>query len=397
MALNDALCRSAKPRAKTYKLSDANGLQFWVRPSGVRSWYFTYRWKGTQTGFTFGQYPEVGLAEARARRDDARKILRDGGDPRDHRPNSRSRRPGETTFGDLADDFLAKQRKEGRAEATLKKRAWHIAHAKKCFGKKSPQDVTPIEVLDAARVFERRGQYETANRFRATVAAIFRHGKATAICTQNPAVDLQGALVRRKAVPRAAITDEKRLGPLLRAIDSYSGAPVVLAALQLLPILFTRPGELRQARWSEFDWAAFVWTVPAGRTKMRRELSVPLPPQAIAILRRLKGQGDATDLVFPSPRKNRKPISDGTLNAALCSIGYTKEIVTPHGFRSTASTLLNESGLWRPDAIERQLGHADKNTIRAVYARGEYWDERVRMMAWWAKHLDSLKHRPCSI
>jgi integrase len=389
MPLSDLKCKSAKPKAKTDKLSDADGLQLWVRPTGVKTWYFAYRWKGSQTGFTLGKYPDVGLAEARDRTADARRLIRDGINPRDRRRNSRVRLTGEVTFGSLADDYYAKQEKEGRAAATLKKQAWHINLAKARFGTRLPDDVTTPDVLSLARTFESREQYETANRLVRTIAAVFRHGRAAGLCKTNPALDLRGALASKKATPRAAITDPKKVGPLLRAIDCYHGAPVVLAALQILPYVFTRPGELRQARWHEIDWQARVWTVPAERTKMRKQLKVPLAAQVIDILRRVQAMELSPDLVFPSPRKNRKPISDGTLNAALATL-YDKEDVTPHGFRSTASTLLNASGRWHEDAIELQLGHV-KAGVRGIYNRGDCWDQRVEMMAWWADYLDGLK------
>jgi integrase len=202
---------------------------------------------------------------------------------------------------------------------------------------------------------------------------------------------LKGALTRPVQKPRAAVTDPKALGPLLRAIDGYEGQPVIAAALKLLPLLFVRPGELRGAKWEEFDLAAAIWTIPAERTKVRRAHRVPLSRQALDIIKGLQNLGLQSAYVFSSVRTWMKPISENTLNAALRALGYDKDTVTAHGFRATASTLLNETGQWHPDAIERQLGHADANAIRRAYARSEYWDERVRMMQWWADRLDGLK------
>jgi integrase len=193
-------------------------------------------------------------------------------------------------------------------------------------------------------------------------------------------------------VPRAAILDPRKLGPLLRAIDDCPGNRVVRDALRLLPLLFVRPGELRQAEWCEFDFNECVWSIPANRTKMQRPLSVPLAPQALTILVALRECSYSSELVFPSLRNSKKCLSDGTLNAALRACGYPKEEVTPHGFRATASTLLNESGKWHRDAIERQLGHVENDKVRAAYARGEHWEMRVLMMTWWAGYLSQLKH-----
>jgi integrase len=240
---------------------------------------------------------------------------------------------------------------------------------------------------------ELSGRRESARRVRSTIGAVFRYAIATARTEVDPTAALKGALASPVTIPRAAVTEPKKLGALLRAIDGFDGQPATRAALKLMALVFPRPGELRAAEWTEFDFNKAQWTIPASRAKMRRPHSVPLPPQAITILedlRRFTGRGK---LAFPSVRTVLRPISENTLNAALRRLGYAQDEATSHGFRATASTLLNECGLWHPDAIERQLAHVEGNAVRRAYARGEHWEERVRMMAWWANYLDELRDK----
>lgn len=219
---------------------------------------------------------------------------------------------------------------------------------------------------------------------------MFRYAIATARAETDPTYSLRGALAQVKSTPRAAITDPQRFGALLRAIDAFDGQPSTRIALQLLTLLFPRPGELRLAQWPEFDLQRALWTIPASRMKMRRAHRMALPRQALELLSSLRLISSG-NFLFPSVRSSSRPISDGTLNAALRRLGYTKDEATGHGFRATASSLLNESGKWHPDAIERQLAHIEGNSVRAAYARGEHWDERVSMMQWWADYLDQLR------
>jgi integrase len=246
-------------------------------------------------------------------------------------------------------------------------------------------------VLAALQKVERRGRHETARRLRSTIGSVFRYAVATARADNDPTFALRGALTTPVVKPRAAVTDPRAFGALLRAIDGFDGQPTTHAALKLMTLLFPRPGELRMAEWSEFDLDDAVWTIPATRTKMRRAHRVPLSRQAVAILKALGEVTGNGRLVFPCVRTVARPISENTLNAALRRLGYSKDQATAHGFRATASTLLNESGKWNADAIERQLAHVENNDVRRAYARGEHWDERVQMMAWWADYLDSLK------
>lgn len=243
----------------------------------------------------------------------------------------------------------------------------------------------PADVLAALQKVERRGRHETARRLRSTIGSVFRYAVATTRADNGPTFALRGALTTPVVKPRAAVTDPRAFGALLRAIDGFDGQPTTHAALKLMALLFPRPGELRMAEWTEFDLDAAVWTIPAMRTKMRRVHRVPLPRQAVPILKALGEVTGNGRLVFPCVRTTARPISENTLNAALRRLGYSKDQATAHGFRATASTLLNESGKWNADAIERQLAHVENNDVRRAYARGEHWAERVQMMTWWSR------------
>ena len=286
---------------------------------------------------------------------------------------------------------MAKLKREARSEATLAKTYWLLGFANAEFGDDPIREITAQAILKVLQALEARGRYESARRLRSTVGSVFRYAIATARAETDPTYALRGALTQVKSTPRAALTEPGQVGALLRAIATFDGQPGTRIALQLLALLFPRPGELRMAQWSEFDLERAVWTVPASRMKMRRPHRVPLPRQARELLGtlRLTSKGG---LLFPGVRSQSRPISDGTLNAALRRLGYTKDEATGHGFRATASTLLNESGKWHPDAIERQLAHVESNDARAAYARGGHWDERVVMMQWWADYLDQLQH-----
>ncbi|TIT68230.1 MAG: integrase, partial [Mesorhizobium sp.] len=248
-------------------------------------------------------------------------------------------------------------------------------------------------ILTALRSVEARGRYESARRLRSTVGSVLRYAIATARAEADPTIALRGALISPTVTSRAAITDPKALGGLLRAIDTFDGQATTRAALKLMALLFPRPGELRASGWDEFDFESSVWTIPEGRMKMRRPHRVSLSRQAVSVLTSLKEISGGGSLLFPSVRSVSRPISDNTLNAALRRMGIGKEEATAHGFRATASTLLNECGKWHPDAIERQLAHIENNDVRRAYARAEHWEERVKMMQWWADYLDELESK----
>jgi integrase len=252
-------------------------------------------------------------------------------------------------------------------------------------------EIEPADVLAAVRKIEARGKLESARRTLQLASLVFRYAIATARLTSDPTRDLRGALTSPTVTHYGAITDAKRVGELLRSIDDYDGSGITKLALQLAPHVFVRPGELRHADWSEIDLEAAIWAIPAGRTKMRKPHHVPLSRQAVALFRQIHEATGATGYVFPSVRTRTRPMSENTLNGALRRLGYTSDEMTAHGFRAMASTLLNESGKWHPDAIERALAHGDSDKVRAAYHRGVHWDERVVMAQWWSDHLDMLR------
>lgn len=391
MALSDLKCRNARPESKLRKLSDGGGLQLWVQPSGARLWRLAYRFNGKQKVLALGGYPVISLSEARLARDEAKRLLCSGVDPAQERKLNKAvaARDG---FRAIAEEYVDKLKKEGRADATITKVNWLLDFAYPTIGHKCIREIDAVEILTVLRTVEVRGRYETARRLRSTIGSVFRYAIATARAAADPTSALRGALIRPTVTPRAAITDPIALGGLLRAIDTFDGQPTTRLALKLMALLFPRPGELRAAAWEEFDFDTLVWTIPEARMKMRRAHRVPLSRQAVNILAELRGISGFATLLFPSVRTASRPMSDNTLNAALRRLGYGKEEATAHGFRATASTLLNECGKWHPDAIERQLSHIESNEIRRAYARAEHWQERVTMMQWWADYLDQLRN-----
>ena len=393
MPLSDAKIRTLKPREKPYKVGDFDGLYMTVTPSGSRLWHLKYRIGGKEKRLSFGAYPAVSLADARRLKDEARASLARGDDPGAEKQERKraERNRLDATFASQADAFIEKARKEGRAKSTMDKTEWLIGMAVDAFGSKPISEVAAPIILDCLRRVEAKGNYETARRLRAKIGAVFRYSVANGVADTDPTYALRDALVTPKVTPRAAITDPKALGGLLRAIDAFHGQTTTRIALQLLALLTQRPGELRNATWDEFDLEGAVWSIPADRMKMRRPHRVPLPNHALSLLEELRPLTGNGRYLFPSLRSVQRPMSENTLNAALRRMGYTGEEMTSHGFRATFSTLANESGLWNPDAIERQLAHVEANAVRRAYARGEHWEERVRMAEWWAGFLDECK------
>jgi integrase len=393
MAISDTTIRNLKATGKKQKLSDGGGLQFWLLPGGTKTWRYAYRFGGSQKDVVLGQYPAVGLAEARRRRDDAKKLLGQGIDPAQQKKLDKLTKnlSDASTFEAIAAELLAKKEREGIAPTTLKRLGYQLRYVLPALGKRPIAAITAPEVLAALKKIEAKGTFETATRTKELCGAVFRYAMATGRASTDPTVALKGALTTHKVKHRAAILKADAFGELLRAIDGFEGQPTTKAALQLLTLVFTRPGELRNACWSEFDLDAAVWTVPAGRMKMRVEHHVPLPRQAIEILQWLKQVTGKGRLLFPGNRSVERPISDNTLNAALRRLGYDKDTMSGHGFRSSASTMLNESGRFSPDAIERALSHQDRDEIRRAYNRGAYWQERVAMAQWWADRVDEMR------
>ena len=393
MSMNDLQIRNLKPSERAFKKFDGGGLHIFVTPKGSKLWRMSYRFANKHKLLSIGSYPIVSLEKAREARSAAKRLLADGIDPSEAKKaeNRQQRIAAENTFEAVANEYVEKLRREGRAPPTLSKVQWLLGIANPLIGRRPIANISSAEVLDVLRRVEKRGRLESARRLRSTIGSVFRYAIATARAENDPTIALRGALVAPTVTHRAAITDPKALGGVLRAIDGFDGQPTTKAALQLMALLFPRPGELRAAEWSEIDFDAAAWAIPASRTKMRRDHRIPLPAQALVILQDLKELTGNGKYLFPSIRSAHRTMSENTLNAALRRMGYTKDEVTAHGFRATASTLLNESGLWSPDVIERQLAHVEANEIRRAYARGDHWEDRIRMMTWWADCLDGLR------
>lgn len=393
MALSALAINAAKPKDKPYKLTDELGLYLLVMPTGGRLWRFNYRFDGKQRTLAFGSYPDLSLAKARNMRTAAREALAEGRDPAEVRKEEQreAKARSQDTFQAISEEWLNKLERDGRSAATMTKMRWLVDFAKPEIGERPITELTAPELLDVLRKIELRGRHETANRLRSTFGTIFRYAIATGRARYDVSANLKGALVTPKVKHRAAILEPSELGGLLRAIDAYDGHPAVRLALCMAPHVFVRPGELRSAEWAEFDRAKRIWTIPAEKTKMRRIHKVPLTSQVLQILEELHLLTSESRYLFPSIRSDERPITDNTLNAAMRRMGYGKDEVTAHGFRATASTLLNEQKRWHQDAIERQLGHMEANEVRRAYARGEHWDERVRMMKAWSNYLVNLQ------
>lgn len=393
MALSDAAIRAAKADETQFKLFDEGGLFLIVRPSGGKLWRLKYRHQGKEQQLSIGRYPDVGLKEARERRDQARKQIAAGVNPAFEKKRAAiaASISAANTFNAVAEEFIAKREREGVKDITTVKARWLLALLESGVGERPIAEIEPYELLAVLKRIELSGRHETAKRLLAFAGRVFRYAVATARARRNIAADLQGALITPKAKHHAAIIDPKGVGALMRAIDGFEGHPVTQWGLRLAPHVFVRPGELRMAEWKEIDLDAAIWRIPGSRMKMSREHVVPLSTQAVAILREAAELTGGERFVFPSVRTPLRPMSENTLNAALRRLGYTGDEMTSHGFRSTASTLLNESGKWSRDAIERALAHGDSDSVRAAYHRGAHWDERVRMAQWWSDYLDRLR------
>jgi integrase len=385
--------KNAKPKEKPYKLSDRDGLYLLIKPTGVRYWRMNYRFDGQQRTLSFGRWPEILLGEAREMLLEARRKLAKGIDPAEQSKLDKIAKSlaAANTFETIAGEWLDKIEKEGAAPLTIKKARWLLGKTYAAIGRRPISEISAHELLLVLKKVESTKRYDTANRIRSTCSQVFRYAIATARAERDIAVGLRGALITPREQHRAAITTVGEVPALLRAIEDYDGSPLTRIALRLLPHLFVRPGELRWAEWKEFDLEQAVWTIPDFKMKMRRPHAVPLSRQALAIIGEIDHDAAYSNFLFPSLRALDRPMSNNTINAALRRLGYSKDQMTGHGFRAMAATLLNEMGAWNPDAIERQLAHADGNSIRRAYARGQYWDERVRMMQHWSDYLDQLR------
>lgn len=396
MALTDAQIRRLKPKDRPFRKSDGGGLFLEIRPNGSKLWRMAYRHNSKQKLLAFGSYPTTSLASARAKRQEAKTLLADGVDPhaKAKAEQAQQRALNEHTFGKIADELVSKDEKDGLAPRTIEKKRWVLGLAKSDLKDRPIAEIDAAEVLSVLRKVEAKGNYETAKRMRSVIGQVFRYAIATARATNDPTTGLRGALITPKTVHMAALTDWNKFGELIRAIwGNNSGAPETRTALKLMALLYPRPGELRLAKWSEFDLDTAIWNIPKERMKMRRAHVKPLPKQAVKLLKELQLLTGAGELVFPSPWAKGKPISENTMNTALRRMGFTAEECTSHGFRASASSLLNECGKWSPDAIEAELSHVGADEIRRAYHRASYWEERVKMANWWAERIDGFLAR----
>ena len=396
MALTDVSIRNAKPGAKAIKLADGGGMFLLVTPAGGKLWRLKFRVDGREKLLAIGAYPEIGLGEARRRREEARELIALGKDPsrEKQRDKVRARIQAADTFTAICNEYCAKRKRDGAkgwAPATAIRSEYLLSLVCGSIGKLPIGEIEPADVLTAIRRIEGKGKLESARRSLQLAGAVFRYAVASARLTSDPTRDLRGALTAPTVTHYGAITDAKKVGELLRAIDEYEGSGVTKLALQIAPHVFVRPGELRHAEWSEIDLDGALWIIPAGKMKMRKAHHVPLSLQAVELFREVLTVSGPNGYVFPSIRTRVRPMSENTVNAGLRRLGYTTDEMTAHGFRAMASTLLNESGKWNPDAIERALAHGDTDKVRAAYHRGAHWKERVEMAQWWSDYLDQLR------
>jgi integrase len=395
MALTDIAIRNAKAGPKPYKMGDALGLFLLVQPTGGKLWRVKFRVDGREKKLAIGTYPEISLAEARKRRDDARDMVAAGKDParEKQRGKTRARLEADNTFSAISAEYCKKRRRDGAkawAPATAVRSEYLLSLLTPALGTIPIAEIEPADVLGAIRKIEGKGALESARRTLQLASAVFRYAVATARLASDPTRDLRGALTAPTVTHYGAITDPKGVGELLRAIDGYEGQGLTKQAMQLAAHVFVRPGELRHAEWAEFDLEIGLWTIPAEKMKMRKAHRVPLSRQSLELLSDLQSITGPAGYVFPSIRTRTRPMSENTVNAGLRRLGYASDEMTGHGFRAMASTLLNECGKWHPDAIERALAHGDDDKVRAAYHRGAHWQER-EMAQWWSDHLDALR------
>lgn len=389
MPLSDTTVRMVKPRPKTFKLSDGHGLYLEVVPSGSRYWRLKYRFGGKEKRLALGVYPVVTLARARADTLEARRLLHDGIDPamRKKERAREARLAAANSFESVARDWHAvmspkwSERHTHDVIESLEKDIFPI------LGDRPIAELKAPEVLEAIRKIEKRGAIDIAQRVRQRCSAVFAYAIGSGVAENNPVAAMRGVFATRRKEPRRMLPADE-LPSFLRNLRTHRGDKTIQLALRLIVLTMVRTAELRGARWDEFNLQKKVWLIPEERMKMRAPHLVPLSRQALEILEELKPITGACDLVFPGRSDRRKPISENTLLYALYRMGYHQRATT-HGFRALASTILNESGLWRPDAIERQLAHKEQNAVRAAYHRSEYLEERARMMQWWADFLDA--------
>lgn len=393
MPLSDLAIKKAKPQEKPYKLADEKGLYLLVQPTGGKLWRVNYRHEGKQKTLYMGAYPDVSLTAARDKRDEARRLLAEGTDPATAKQEAKqaAKIAADNSFQAVARQWFEKNmtgKSESHRERTINRLEGDVFP---WLGAKPVGEIKPQELLACLRRIEERGAIETAHRVRWSCSKVFRFAIAAGIAESDPAELVKEALTKPNPVAFPTITDPLRIAALIRDLDALEASPVVRTAARLAPLVFVRPGELRRAEWAEIDLEKAEWRIPAGKMKSRALHIVPLARQAVELLRDIQPLTGSGKYVFPSARTKGRPMSEAAVNAALRRLGYDQEEFTGHSFRKIASTLLNESHLWHADAIERQLAHGERDEVRAAYNYAEHLPERVKMMQWWADHLDQLK------
>jgi integrase len=392
--LSDVALRKAKPAKSLRKLADGRGLQFWITPQGGRYWRWEYRFHGKRKLLSLGTYPDVSAITARAKADDARKLLLEGKDPSQQKRQEKfkAKLATENAFDKIAAKLVAKKRKTGIAKVTLDKMQWILGKVKADLGYRAIGTITTPDIIAVLSREADGDNLETARRMRTVIGEVFRYAIQHGIVEHDPVAATRGAIATPKPKHFAAVLEPQAYGDLLRRIDDYATRNVVTGnALQLMAVLYPRPGELRQAKWSEFDLAKGTWNIPAERMKLRQPHTKALPRQAISILKELHKVTGPSGNVFPAVGRAANPLSENTMNAALRRMGIAASEHSSHGFRASASTLLNASNMFSADAIEHSLAHQDRDAVRRAYARGDAMTERKKMAQWWADYLDRLR------
>ena len=391
MPLTDTTIRKTKPTDKAQRLPDGGGLYLEIAPAGGKWWRLKYRFDGKEKRISLGTYPDTGLASARAKRDEARKLLAAGVDPGEQRKAAKAAKAerGANSFAAVADELLLLRAKKLAPGSVIRERRLLEKDLVPYIGSLPVADVTAPMVLVALRKIEARGAVETAHRARTLAGQVFRYAIATERAKRNPAADLLGALSQPHGEHFASVTEPAKVAPLLRALHGYDGTPVAVAALKLAPLVFVRPGELRRAHWADIDLDAAEWRFTTSKTGTPH--IVPLATQAVEILRELHPLTCRGEYVFPSARGRDRPMSENTVNAALRRMGFDSDTMTGHGFRAMARTILDEVLGFRPDYIEHQLAHAVRDPNGRAYNRTAHLPERRRMMQAWADYLDQLR------
>ena len=394
MPLTDTRIRTLKYTGKPAKYADGGGLHLYVSSSGKKLWRMTYYYEKKEKVLSFGEYPVISLENARAKRLDTKQLLAQGIDP-----GAQKKAIKEAQRSEVNDTFqtIAKEWHETRTSDFTEKHRGTVMYRMEKYifpfiGGEHIARMEAPDILAVVKPLEHKGQNETARRILQIISQVYRYAVVTGRAKRNPATDLHGALRPRKVVHRAAITEPAKVAQLLRNCDSYEGYFPIICALRLAPLVFVRPTELRAAEWSEFNFESKEWRIPAQRMKMKQMHIVPLAKEAMAILEELHAYSGSGKYLFPSIRTETRPLSDATLLNALRRMGYAKDEMCTHGFRSIASTLLNELGYNR-DWIERQLAHGERNDVRAAYNYAEYLPERRRMMEEWAEYLEKLRKK----